>query len=289
MTGFARGAGQDGAFAWTWESKSVNGRGLEVRCRVPPGMDGLESAARALAAERFARGNLTISLYLTRQPGQGRLAVNRPVLDQILAVLREVEGDSDVAPARLDGLLRLPGVVELIDEDTPEAKERREQAIAASLAETIAALAQARRAEGDRLHPVLAGLIGEIAGHAERAASLAAAQPAALKRRLADQLAQLLEARVGLPEERLAQEVALLVAKGDVREELDRLVSHIGEVRALLEAGGPIGRKLGFLCQELHREANTLTSKSTDVELTRCGLDLKVAIDQFREQTQNLE
>jgi uncharacterized protein (TIGR00255 family) len=279
MTGFARASGQDGAFAWTWEAKSVNGRSLEVRCRVPPGMDAVEASARLKAGEKFSRGSLTLGLHVTRQPGQGRLSINRDVLAQVMNALREIEAREDLAAARLDGLLRLPGVVELVDDETDADRERREQAVIATLVETIDILAQSRRSEG----------ADEIDAHAKAAATLAAAQPEALRRRLRDQVAQLVEARVGVPEERLAQEAALLATKADVREELDRLAVHVAEVRSLLKAGGPVGRKLSFLAQELHREANTLTAKSTDVELTRRGLDLKVAIDQFREQVQNVE
>ena len=289
MTGFARASGQDGAFAWTWEAKSVNGRSLEVRCRVPPGMDAVEASARLKAGERFARGSLTLGLHVTRQPGQGRLSINRQVLAQVMGAIRDIEAREDLAAARLDGLLRLPGVVELVDDESDADRERREQAIIATLVETIDLLGESRRGEGARLGATLETLVDEIESHTRAAAGLAAAQPEALRRRLREQVAQLLEARVGVPEERLAQEAAMLATKADVREELDRLALHVAEVRALLKAGGPVGRKLAFLAQELHREANTLTAKSTDVELTRRGLDLKVAIDQFREQVQNVE
>lgn len=289
MTGFARASGQDGAFAWTWEAKSVNGRSLEVRCRVPPGMDAVEASARLKAGEKFQRGSLTLGLHVTRQQGQGRLAINRDVLAQVMSAIREIETHEDLAAPRLDGLLRLPGVVELVDDETDAVRERREQAVIATLIEAIDILSQSRLGEGARLGVVLGTLVDEIDAHARAAAALAAAQPEALRRRLREQVAQLLEARVGVPEERLAQEAAMLATKADVREEIDRLAVHVAEVRSLLEAGGPVGRKLSFLAQELHREANTMTAKSTDVELTRRGLDLKVAIDQFREQVQNVE
>ncbi len=289
MTGFARASGHDDGFAWTWEAKSVNGRGLDVRCRVPPGFDALEATARSLAADRLARGNVALTLQVTRQAGQTRLVINREVLDQILAALRAVAGRADIAPPRLDGLLRLPGVVETVEDEPEAAREARERAVAATLAATIDGLVAARAAEGARLAVVLGALVEEIEGHARAAGTEAAVQPETLRRRLRDQVAQLLEARVGIAEDRLAQEVALLVVKGDVREELDRLNAHLAELRSLLAAGGAVGRKLGFLAQELHREANTLTAKSTDVALTRHGLALKVAIDQLREQALNVE
>lgn len=289
MTGFARANGQDAAVAWTWEAKSVNGRGLEVRCRVPGGFDALEPIARALAAERMTRGNVTLNLQVTRHEGQGRLVVNRAVLDSLLALLDDLGATKNVAPPRLDGLLRLPGVVEAAEQEDEAARGAREQAMTATLAQALDGLVAARATEGARLGAILAGLLDEIAAHVQAAAAEAAAQPEALRARLRDQVAELLEARVGVPEERLAQEVALLVVKGDVREELDRLGAHMAETRSLLRVGAGVGRKLGFLAQELHREANTLTSKSTDARLTRHGLALKVAIDQLREQALNVE
>lgn len=289
MTGFARAVGQDETCAWTWEARSVNGRALDVRCRVPPGYDALEAAARAMTADRLARGNVALNLQVTRHAGQGRLAVNRAVLDQVLALVGELGAGSTVAPPRLDGLLRLPGVVEAGEDQDEAVRAAREAAMTATLGQALDGLAAARAAEGARLAAILGGLLDDIAGHARAAGAEAAAQPEALRRRLHDQVAALLEARVGVPEERLAQEVALLIVKTDVREELDRLGAHVAECRALLAAGVGAGRKLGFLAQELHREANTLTSKSIDVALTRHGLALKVAIDQFREQALNVE
>jgi uncharacterized protein (TIGR00255 family) len=289
MTGFARASGQDPGFHWTWEARSVNGRGLDVRCRVPPGFDALEAIARTRVAERFARGSFAIQLAVARQPGGRRMVVNRPLLDQVLDSLAAMALPPAVAPAGLDGLLRLPGVVELVDEEGEEVRERREVAMTETLEQALVGLAQARRREGDRLAAILGVLVEGIAAHADAAAAAAAAQPEAIRRRLAEALAEALEARPGLGEDRLAQEVALVLTRANVREELDRLAAHVAEVRALLREERPVGRKLGFLCQELHREANTLTSKSTDLALTRHGVDLKVAIDELREQVQNVE
>ncbi len=289
MTGFARASGQDASLAWTWEAKSVNGRGLEVRCRLAPGFDALETVARGLAAERLARGTVALTLQVTRHAGQGRLAINRAMLDQVLAVLDDVGARDNVVEARLDGLLRLPGVVETVTDEAEDAREARERAIGATLAQALDGLAAARIAEGRRLGVTLGVLLDEIEAHARSAAAEAAAQPETRRARLRSQVAELLEARAGVAEDRLAQELALLAVKGDVREELDRLRAHVAETRALLGTGVAVGRKLGFLAQELHREANTLTSKSTDMALTRHGLALKVAIDQFREQALNIE
>lgn len=290
MTGFARGDGRDGALAWTWEAKSVNGRSLEVHCKLPPRMDALELKARAVAAERFKRGTLALTLQVSGPPAAPNFRVNREALEQLAGVLGELKAGVDVAPARLDGLLALRGVLAVADaEETGEERERLDSLLLGTLCETLDGLADARAGEGARLGAVLERQLDEIARLVEAAAACAAAQPEAQKRRLREQVKVLREAEPALPEERLAQEAALLAVKADVREELDRLRSHVVSARELLRAGGPVGRRLDFLCQELHREANTLCAKSADVELTRHGLDLKVVIEQFREQAQNVE
>ncbi len=290
MTGFARGAGHDGPLTWTWEAKTVNARGFDMRCRLPPGMESLEPAARRAAAERIKRGNLQLSLQADGRPGEGKLRVNREALEQIVAVLGELRDEVGGPPPSIDGLLRIRGVVESAnDDETPEARERREALMTESLRETLDALVAARREEGARIAAVLDGQLGEIASLAGRAAECAALRPAAVRRRLEQQIAELGDATPPLSEERLAQEVALLLVKSDVREELDRIRAHVESGRELLAGGGAIGRRLDFLSQELNREANTLCAKAADVELTRIGLDLKAVIDQFREQVQNLE
>ena len=290
MTGFARGAGQHGPLTWTWEAKSVNGRGFEVRCRLPPGMDSLEPGARRAATARFKRGNLVLSLTADRGAGESRLRVNRAALDQLVAVLAELRGEIDAPPPAIDGLLRIRGIVEPADDDeTPEARERREAMMLDSLGETLDALLAARREEGARIAAVLSGQLDDIADLAAKAADCAALQPAVLRRRFEEQVSELRDAIPPISDERLAQEVALLLVKSDVREEVDRLRVHVAAARELIAQGGPVGRRIDFLCQEFNREANTLCSKAADVELTRIGLDLKAAIDQFREQVQNVE
>ncbi len=290
MTGFARGTGRDGQLTWTWEAKSVNGRGLDIRCRLPAGMDSLEPGARRAVAERFRRGSLVLSLQTDRAPGESRVRVNRAALDQLVAVLGELRREVDAAPPAIDGLLNIRGIVELVDEEgSPEDQDRRVAAMLASLDETLDALRAARQEEGGRIAAVLSDQLDTIAGLADAAADCATLQPAALRRRLEEQVAELLDAVPQLTEERLSQEVALLLVKADVREEIDRVRVHVAAARELLAQGGPCGRRLDFLCQEFNREANTLCSKAADVELTRIGLELKAAIDQFREQTKNLE
>ncbi len=296
MTGFARGEGADAAdmhpgLHWAWEVKSVNGRNLDVRCRLPVGFEALESVARAAAAERFKRGNVSISLTLSRGGEPPRVRINRALLDQLVALVGELQGKVAAEPPRLDGLIGIRGVVEVVEEEEPSEAQRatRLGRMAETLTRTLEALAAMRLDEGARLAAVVGQHLDRIEALRLRAAEAAGAQPAALRARLKAQVEALLEASPALPEERLAQEAALLLSRADVREELDRLSAHVAAARQLLAEGGTVGRKFDFLCQEFNREANTLCSKSADVELTAIGLDLKAAIDQLREQVQNIE
>jgi len=290
MTGFARQDGGDGALTWTWEAKSVNGKNLDLRCRVPSGYEALEVAARAAAQARCTRGNLQLTLNVNRGQVPVKLQVNRELLDQLVGLMRELESEVRAEPPRLDGLLAVRGVLETVEEeDTKEQMEVRTAAMEADLVLALEALIAMRRAEGRRLEVMASGHLEEIERLTAAAGETAAARPEALRARLKAQVEELLEASPALPEERLAQEAAVLATKADVREELDRLGAHIGAARELLAEGKAIGRRLDFLCQELNREANTLCSKSQDVALTRIGLDLKAAVDQLREQIQNIE
>jgi len=288
MTGFAESAGGLAGQAWRWEVKSVNGRGLDLRLRTPPGMDGIEVPARKLAAARFSRGSLQITLTLEPQDGTRGLKVDATALASAVRIAREISADTGLPPARVDGLLALKGVIVADDAPADEAtRAMRDAAILESLSSAFDALAKERLNEGAKLHTLLLAQLDEIARLTEEAGALAAVQPPALKARLEAQLAELLAG--ALPQERLAQEAALLAAKADVREELDRLAAHVEDARAMLKGGQGVGRKLDFLAQEFNREANTLCSKSADIALTRIGLALKAAIDQFREQAQNVE
>jgi uncharacterized protein (TIGR00255 family) len=290
MTGFAEGHGAREGARWRWEAKSVNGRGLDLRLRLPPGFDGLEPPIRTLAAERFKRGS--IQATLTYDPGEAAkgLKVDAAALASAVRIAQEVASETGLAPARIDGLLALKGVI--VQDEAPAFDERGRAARDAALLETLAnafdALAKARASEGHKLKTVLLGQIDEIARLTDTAASLASAQPQALREKLMAQVKDML-ATGTLSEERLAQEVALLAVKADIREELDRLRAHVQEARTLMASGEAVGRKLDFLAQEFNREANTLCSKSSDIALTRTGLALKAAIDQFREQAQNVE
>ena len=290
MTGFARSEGGDARLIWTWEVKSVNGRALDVRCRVPQGYETLEAAARELAPRYCRRGTVQIGLTLDRSESAPRLRVNQDLLDEVVTLANELRERTGTAPARVDGLLSIRGVLETVeDEDSPEARKAGFAALRADLETLLDRLVETRRAEGCRLGALLLDHLTSIEGLVEQAGGVAALQPDALRARLTEQIAALVDPVSGLSEDRLNQEVAILVGKADVREELDRLRSHIAAARDLLAEGGAVGRKLDFLCQEFNREANTLCSKSSDVDLTRLGLDLKNAIEQMREQVQNLE
>lgn len=293
MTGYARAEGRDAQVSWAWEAKSVNGRGLEIRCRLPSGHDALEVAAREAATRKLKRGNLQVSLNVTRIAEAPMVRVNHDLLDQILVLVDRLgPSHQNIAPARWDGILSIKGVLEPMeaeDVDAEAVRQTREAAMKATLEEMLDQLAAMRLSEGARIQAVLMAQLREVAELAERAANCASLRPDAVRERLRHQVAAVLDAAPSLPEERVAQEVALIAVKADVREELDRLHAHVAAARELIAAGGAVGRKLDFLSQEFNREANTLCSKSADVELTRVGLDLKAVIDQFREQVQNIE
>jgi uncharacterized protein (TIGR00255 family) len=290
MTGFAESAGAHEDLRFRWEAKSVNGRGLDLRLRTPPGFDGLEPPARLLAAERFRRGSFQITLTVESQEGPRGLRVDPVALASAVRLAREVAAETGLAPARIDGLLALKGVI--VQEDSvladPLKRADRDAAVLKCLAHVFDSLVRARTSEGNKLGALMLAQVDDIARLTGEAAVLADAQVPALRDRLAAQLRDLLGA-VALSEERLAQEVALLATRADVREELDRLRAHVEEARALIQSGEAVGRKLDFLAQEFNREANTLCSKSADIALTRIGLALKAVIDQFREQAQNVE
>jgi uncharacterized protein (TIGR00255 family) len=273
--------------------KSVNGRNLDIRCRLPGGYDALETVARSSAAEILKRGNVNASLTVNIQDKTGTFRVNEAALAQIEKLVEGLRTRLDAAPPRLDGLLALRGILE-VDEPmpSPEVIEQRMQALQQSLIEALQQLQVMRRIEGARLQTLVEGHLDEIERLCGVAGEIAATQPESLRKRLAEQLTELLSAAAtpaALSEDRLAQEVALLATKADVREELDRLAAHVQAVRDLLKSGGSIGRKLDFLCQEFNREANTLCSKAADLALTTIGIDLKATIEQLREQIQNIE
>lgn len=289
MTGFARVDGALGAWTWTVEARSVNGRGLETRFRGPQGFDSLDRAARDAAQARFQRGQVSLTLTAKRGDAAGLVRINQGQLDAYLALASRYVAHGQARPPSLDGLLALKGVLEVGDEtDDPEARAAVEAAMAASIAAALDALKRARLEEGAALTPVLGGLVDKVEGLVAQAEGEAQGQPAVLKERFARRLTELLGERGDL-EDRIVQEAAAMASRADVREELDRLTSHVQAARALLTGEGPAGRRLDFLTQEFMREANTLCSKSATTALTALGLELKATIDQFREQVQNVE
>jgi uncharacterized protein (TIGR00255 family) len=288
MTGFARAEGEGDGISWAWELKSVNSRSLDLRLRLPPGFDPLEAQLRAGVGNHLRRGNVSATLTVTRLVPPA-IRINREMLAQIVALLTELAGDIEAAPPRLDGLIGLRGVIETVEDEPPAIVEARHVSVLDGWSLALERLAGSRRDEGARLGAMLQTQRAELIALVEAAADCAAAQPAALRARLEVQLGELSSLAPTMPQERVAQELAMLVTRSDVREELDRLRAHIAQVGDLLQRAEAVGRQLDFLCQELNREANTLCSKSADIELTRIGLALKAAIEQFREQVQNLE
>ncbi len=299
MTGFARIEGRTDVptpFSWVWEIKSVNSKGLDVRVRLPHGFDALESPARNAVAKVFKRGALSLSLTLATDTAVDDTAINEDVLQSLIELARKATRQlgpgvvgGEISPASLDGLMSMALGREPATHVDPAAKSKRAEILISGLHDALEALASARSKEGAELLPVIQNHLDRIETLCSAAGALAAAQPDKLKSKLTEHVRDLMNTTPQVPEDRLAQEIALLVVKFDIREELDRLKAHVTQARELLDNGGACGRRLDFLCQEFNREANTVCSKSADIELTRIGLDLKSTIDQLREQIQNIE
>lgn len=288
MTGFARAEGAAGDWTWAVEARSVNGRNLEVRFRGPSGFDSLERLAREGAQARFQRGQINVSLQARRAETGGGIRVNQDQLDQYLALAETLAKSGRAGLPNADGLLALRGVVEAAEvDDDPQARATLEAAIGESLTQAFDALRASRQAEGAALAKVLMALVDQVEALTAAAEVEAAEQGPAIRDRFARRLSELLGETA--PADRVMQEAAVMALKADVREELDRLAGHVAAARTLLADGAAVGRRLDFLTQEFMREANTLCSKSATPGLTRTGLALKAAIDQFREQVQNVE
>ncbi len=287
MTAFGRASGGDTQLAWAWEVRSVNGRSLEVRVRLPAGLDSLEPATRTAVKDRFRRGNVNCVLTVDKQPGTDSYTVNQALLEHVLGLQQQLGARVSQDPPRIEALLGLRGMVEVAEGALVDPE--REGAVLATLGEALESVAAVRLEEGGRLAEVLGGQLERMGALTADAKAAAGAQVPFLKERLRSRVNELLESEASVSEERLVQELAVLATKADVTEELDRLDAHVEAARTLIEAGGTVGRRLDFLCQELNREANTLCSKSAEVTLTRVGLELKAVIEQLREQAQNLE
>jgi uncharacterized protein (TIGR00255 family) len=291
MTGFSRAQGELETISWAWELRSVNGRGLDVKLRLPGGLDTLEPSLREAAGKVLKRGNVSGTLTIKREVAAGMMA-DPVALERIkelaIALADEIPG---ALPPRAELLLGLPGVMRPAhaQDDSEHVQAGLRAAVAAGFAEALAGLVASRAAEGERLAAIVSGLLDEITALHAQATAEAASQPGLHIARLKTQLAEILTGAPAVPEERIAQEIALLTTKSDVREELDRLGAHIAAARALLAQAANIGRKLDFLVQEFNREVNTLCSKSASLPLTGIGLSLKAAVEQMREQVQNIE
>ncbi|MFV2092238.1 MAG: YicC/YloC family endoribonuclease [Hyphomicrobiales bacterium] len=290
MTGFAAVGGETAKFNWQWELRTLNGRSLDVRVRLAPGFEAIEPALRERLARYVKRGNCQISLQVRRQGETIELQINEAAFGRVLKLLDRVRAETDAQAPRADGILGLKGILEYADiSETPEQLQGRHDLVLDSLNEALAALAQARGREGAELERIVRGLLADIARLKQQINALPARAPEVQMARLRKSLDRLTDARSEFAPERLYQEAALLATKADIREELDRIDAHVEAALGLLDSGEAIGRRLDFLTQEFNREANTICSKATDIDTTRLGLELKAAIDQLREQVQNVE
>ncbi|MFC5068366.1 YicC/YloC family endoribonuclease [Flaviflagellibacter deserti] len=290
MTGFARADGSVGGLRWSWELKTVNGKGLDIRLRMPPGFDALEPAARAALGAKLQRGTCHANLSVSREGQAPVIRINDAALEQLVAALDVLKSRIDATAPSLDGLLAVRGVVEIADAEADEATKAAEgAAILAGLAQAADQLSKARRGEGEALQAVIEDRLAGIEQLTKAADQSPARQPDAIREKLAEQIKALIGSAPMLDQDRLHQEAVLLATKADIREELDRLYAHVAAARALLAEGNAVGRRLDFLAQEFGRESNTLCAKSNHVSLTAIGLELKAVIEQFREQVQNVE
>ena len=291
MTGFARGDGAVEGLAWVWEARSVNGRGLDLRLRLPPGLDAIEPAVREAVTKRFSRGNVSISLNTERANGAGAVRLNEGVLADVMRAANRVAELNGGSRPDTASLLAIKGVLETGDVaiEAPEIRTARELALVKTCEATLDKLVEARRAEGAKLRAVIAGQLADIKRMATEVRTSPSRTPEAIRGRLKDMIGRILESGNGFDAERLHQEAVLSATRADVEEELTRLDAHVAAAHEILDEKGSVGRKLDFLAQEFNREANTLCSKANAVDITRLGLTLKSTIDQLREQVQNIE
>jgi len=290
MTGFARSHGTSGPYAFEWELKSVNAKGFDLRLRLPPGWDEIEQIARKRATDVLSRGTVYANLNVKRADALSTVRVNEEVLASIVKVAGQLAGRIDAVAPSIDGLLAIKGVIEVVEPESNEDEDKAAKAaVVAAFDEALAALAEMRRREGTALGQILSQRMDEIETLARKAEAAPGRKPEAIRARLAEQIAALLETSDRFDADRLNQEALLIAAKADIREELDRIASHISQAREMLGKGGAVGRRLDFLAQEFNREVNTCCSKANDLELTNTGLAMKNVVEQFREQVQNLE
>ena len=290
MTGFARSHGTSGPYAFEWELKSVNAKGFDLRMRLPPGWDEIEAFAKKRAGEVLSRGTVYANLNVKRAGALSTVRVNEEVLASIVTIAGQLAGRIDAVAPSIDGLLAIKGVIEVVEAESNEEEDKAAKlAVAIAFDEALTALVEMRKREGVTLGQILSQRMNEIETLAQKAEAAPGRKPEAIRARLAEQVAALLEASDRFDAERLSQEAIMIAAKADIREELDRIASHISQAREMIAKGGAVGRRLDFLAQEFNREVNTCCSKSNDLELTNTGLAMKNVVEQFREQVQNLE
>lgn len=290
MTGFARSHGSSGPYSFEWELKSVNAKGFDFRMRLPPGWDEVEQVVRKRATEVLSRGTVYANLTVKRVSAASVVRVNEDVLAAILKVAGELSAKTGAAAPTIDGLLAVKGVIEVVEPDSDEAEDQAARtAVLAAFETGLTSLVEMRRREGVALGQILGQRLDEIERLTARADAAPGRKPEAVRARLAEQIAALLETSERFDPDRLSQEALMIATKADIREELDRIASHIAQSRDMLRKGGAIGRRLDFLAQEFNREVNTTCSKANDIELTNTGLEMKNVVEQFREQVQNLE
>lgn len=290
MTGFSRSHGTSGLYTFEWELKSVNAKGLDLRVRLPQGWDDLDAIVRKRVGEAVSRGTVYANLNVKRA-GSGAVArINEDILASVLDAARGLSSRAGALPPTVDGLLAVKGVIDIVEPESNESEIAAAKAAAIAAFETaLSGLVEMRDREGVSLGDILTQRVNDIERLAAKAEAAPGRKPEAIKARLAEQIATLLDASDRFDPDRLSQEALLIATKADIREELDRIGSHVAQARELLSKGGPVGRRLDFLSQEFNREVNTTCSKSNDVELTNIGLEMKNVVEQFREQVQNLE
>lgn len=292
MTGFASATGAIDGFSWGWELRAVNGKGLDLRLRVPDWIEGLETGLRPILSAVAKRGNVTLSLRLNRDDSSGVLSINQTQLSAVLAAMAEIEAQAmetglSLAPSKASDIVAMRGILEqaAATQDTAALAK----VLLSEAGPLVASFDAMRQSEGAALSDVLQEQLREIEDLTAKAATLAQARKSDVAATLKRNLARVMDNTDGADADRVAQELAMLAVKADVTEEIDRLGAHVTAARVLLSEGGAVGRKLDFLMQEFNREANTLCSKAQNSELTQVGLALKALIDQMREQVQNVE
>ncbi|MDG1020543.1 MAG: YicC family protein [Emcibacteraceae bacterium] len=290
MTGFGRAEGHYKHYSWVWEIRSVNGKGLDVRMRIPPGLDAFDQFIKTTIKKEITRGSINVLLQLSKEETDTDVKVNEAALDKLIGVAKKASVDHDLPMPSLDSLLSIRDVVEIIlTEDNENQISERNDILKKSFIEALSELKSSRQEEGLATRKMLSDVIDQVEDLLNQAEEIVNNQPSLLKEKYEEKVNALFDNKQGIDKDRLAQEIVLLVTKADTKEETDRLRAHIASARTMLDAKGTIGRKMDFLTQEFNREANTLCSKSSDIALTNIGLSLKTAIDQIREQVQNVE